>query len=1086
MDRPTNLAAIPAPGEDLASLQRSVRAMKAVLDTLTGSGSVLDKAPTLRELLDQGTFQYSASQGISNTTTAVTVVSTPTENVGYVDPRPIMTTPPTPTNLVAGGAFANVILTWDLLPYRNHAGTQIWRNTTNNLATALMLDMVEASVYADASGTAGQGYYYWVRAVNLEAVVGAFNSSTGTYGGLARDPGILLAALTAQITASQLHSTLGSRIDLIDAAATVPGSVAANVKTETDARVAALALEVTDRNTAISTSVAAGIGTAKTYTESWAYSKAQADSAVAASSSSVRTDFAAADSATLGSAQTYTTTYSYAKSAVDGAINAMSTTLTTAYQGADTATLNSAKSYADSSISTYAYSKAQADSAIASSTATISARLNTGGDIATGITSAIQKADTAQAAADGKASASSVTTLQSQIAGTAGSSLLSQIQTVSETTTTRDGYLGSMYSVRTSLTAGGRTVVGGFGLSGTSAPGAGPEILFGVRADKFYIGAPDTGAAGVSDILPFVVQTTDQTINGVVHPKGVYMASAYIKDLQALVARLGTAWIDDAKIANLSAAKITAGTLDAARIGVGTLTGNLLQANTITGGKIAANTITGNNIVANTITADLVDSRGLSIKDASGNIILAAGTPLAAARITPDGNWLNSNASSTTNLLPAPHSFATNWSYLNGSLTASGVTDKFGSALASRLTLSSSPHDLYLNVTGLTAGATYRCNILVQRETAANFALTLNNAAAWNTGESSVTTGSGWQLVSAKITVSGTSCNIHLGAHSNTSTQQLPGTVLVSHIEFVNTSAVENANVAVGGGNLLKNPTFKGGSLNDWSYKGGADEIGGVSVLGSLRSNDLWAGYYSFNGDEIAYLHNDTGSYISDGTYWDAGVLTAQPVAAGTWMQFQLRTQIHRAGVQLFIIYLNSAGQITGYGGWAGNRYSSLPADGTNSATWRSNYTPTGPGMTENTTLRLWTTFQVPPGTVSVIPCLRMFQQLGATDQYVFMYRAMLCEVPANCAVPVAFDYGGGAFRGLQQITPGNVSTFIANAAIGTAQVGQLTAENLTVTALSNTMNGGVSSGARMEFSPNTIKVYDASGTLRVKLGNLA
>lgn len=55
----------------------------------------------------------------------------------------------------------------------------------------------------------------------------------------------------------------------------------------------------------------------------------------------------------------------------------------------------------------------------------------------------------------------------------------------------------------------------------------------------------------------------------------------------------------------------------------------------------------GQLIVDGTITATQIDSRGLSIRDASNNIILAAGSPLAASNITPAAGWLNSNVGLT-------------------------------------------------------------------------------------------------------------------------------------------------------------------------------------------------------------------------------------------------------------------------------------------------------------------------------------------------------------------------------------------------------------------------------------------------------
>lgn len=61
--------------------------------------------------------------------------------------------------------------------------------------------------------------------------------------------------------------------------------------------------------------------------------------------------------------------------------------------------------------------------------------------------------------------------------------------------------------------------------------------------------------------LPFVVNTTSVTEDGVTIPPGVYMDAAYIRNLDAMIARFGSATIDDAMIATLTAAKITSGNL---------------------------------------------------------------------------------------------------------------------------------------------------------------------------------------------------------------------------------------------------------------------------------------------------------------------------------------------------------------------------------------------------------------------------------------------------------------------------------------------------------------------------------------------
>jgi hypothetical protein len=108
--------------------------------------------------------------------------------------------------------------------------------------------------------------------------------------------------------------------------------------------------------------------------------------------------------------------------------------------------------------------------------------------------------------------------------------------------------------------------VSGFGLSSTYNNST-PFSEFIVRADRFSI-----AAVGQSAIVPFIVQTSAATINGVSVPAGVYMNDAYIRNGTITSAKIGEAAIDDAKIASLSADKITAGTIDTARLAIDNVT----------------------------------------------------------------------------------------------------------------------------------------------------------------------------------------------------------------------------------------------------------------------------------------------------------------------------------------------------------------------------------------------------------------------------------------------------------------------------------------------------------------------------------
>ena len=67
--------------------------------------------------------------------------------------------------------------------------------------------------------------------------------------------------------------------------------------------------------------------------------------------------------------------------------------------------------------------------------------------------------------------------------------------------------------------------------------------------------------------------------------------------------KIGLAAIDDARIANLSAAKVTFGTMSGDRITINTLVGNRLKVNTVDGNVIIARSMAANAIAANSITS---------------------------------------------------------------------------------------------------------------------------------------------------------------------------------------------------------------------------------------------------------------------------------------------------------------------------------------------------------------------------------------------------------------------------------------------------------------------------------------------------
>lgn len=107
------------------------------------------------------------------------------------------TPPPAPTGLEAGGAIANVILSWDEVPPEIRpriAYAEIWRAETNDISVAQIVGQSTANVYVDAIGAAATRYY-WIRYVSPAAITGPFNGQVGTKGATSTDPNVLIDLL---------------------------------------------------------------------------------------------------------------------------------------------------------------------------------------------------------------------------------------------------------------------------------------------------------------------------------------------------------------------------------------------------------------------------------------------------------------------------------------------------------------------------------------------------------------------------------------------------------------------------------------------------------------------------------------------------------------------------------------------------------------------------------------------------------------------------------------------------------------------------------------------------------------------------
>ena len=184
--------------------------------------------------------------------------------------------------------------------------------------------------------------------------------------------------------------------------------------------------------------------------------------------------------------------------------------------------------------------------------------------------------------------ASAVTTLQSQMEGTTPSPIYSAVQTEASTRATQTGELYAKYTVKVDVAG----LVSGYGLAST-ANNAAPTSSFGVRANAFFVAPPAVASATApttdlydgyvwldtsvtpnvtryrsgsswvlnAPALPFVVQATPTTVNGVAVPAGVYANDLFVKNGTITNAKIANLAVDDAKIANLSVSKLDAGSL---------------------------------------------------------------------------------------------------------------------------------------------------------------------------------------------------------------------------------------------------------------------------------------------------------------------------------------------------------------------------------------------------------------------------------------------------------------------------------------------------------------------------------------------
>jgi hypothetical protein len=218
------------------------RVRETLMTYLGKQGDPLDRGVTLRDLVDSG---FATLSNVRFGGGSAPLLTGPSVSGPYV---PDLTAPPTPTGFAADAAITNLIVECDAPTYpqgNGHRQSRLYGAKRAGtapqpvFANAVEITQFAGQVTSYATDPATE-WHLWLKWESNDGVL-SVNPAGGTNGLVVttgQDVAKLLEALTGQLTAEQLYTDLGSRIDLIDAPATFPGSV--------NARVAAVQSQVND------------------------------------------------------------------------------------------------------------------------------------------------------------------------------------------------------------------------------------------------------------------------------------------------------------------------------------------------------------------------------------------------------------------------------------------------------------------------------------------------------------------------------------------------------------------------------------------------------------------------------------------------------------------------------------------------------------------------------------------------------------------------------------------------------------------------------------------------------------------------
>lgn len=532
------------------------------------------------------------------------LVVLPGTGTGGGSEAPDLTPPPTPTfstgDVVAG--IAQVIVTWSGISYTQGHGnkqTIVYAVKKDPSDPTMPTFPGDAGIVAVAPhaltiiaipSEPNTRWHVWLEFESVDGVqstspAGGTNGVQATTG---QDVTHLLTVLTGKIRESELYRALGDSIRSIgrDADAAADGAISALVATHQAARrsktgllaqASALGTAITQVRTVIAdgdaqlasqiTTLTAAVDDAAAAIETEEMARVDGDNAEATARNTLATQLRGGYSGTDLTAVSSGLLYDerQARSTADSSqvtrIEGLESSVDTPGTGllARATVLESRTTDATSG-----------NTALASRTSTLESTVNnaTTGVVATANALDVVEAIVTNGTSGNTALATRTSTLEARVTSPSADTgdpnynvTYAALQTEQSVRAALDGAVQALYTVRAEVSAGGRTVVGGFGLAGTATATAGPRIDFGVRADTFFVEAPSGGSNPTTKLTPFIIRTSTSTEGGVSVPAGVYMDAAYIVNLTAMYARIASLVADSITAASINVSQLVAGSL---------------------------------------------------------------------------------------------------------------------------------------------------------------------------------------------------------------------------------------------------------------------------------------------------------------------------------------------------------------------------------------------------------------------------------------------------------------------------------------------------------------------------------------------